>query len=68
MLLYSIVLLLCKGGSSFDSIIGLEHCGVGSWMCVLLHVALSYLYSKSIAMKQYQLDLEKESLRMVFTS
>jgi uncharacterized membrane protein YfcA len=64
--LYSIVLLLVRGGNTTPSIIGLEHCNIGSWVCAGLHLVLSYLYSKSIAIKQFQRDTEKESMGFVF--
>lgn len=62
---YTIVLILIRGGSSFQSIIGLEVCHIGSYLCAIFHLILSYLYSKSIAIKRFQQDLEKESLGYV---
>jgi len=56
---YTFIILVLRGGKSFDSLIGLERCSVGGWFCALLHLFLSYLYSKSIAIKQCQLDQEK---------
>ena len=53
---YTLIILVLRGGKSFDSFIGLERCSVGGWFCALLHLFLSYLYSKSIAIKQCQLD------------
>lgn len=63
---YTFIILVLRGGKSFESLIGLERCSVGGWFCALLHLFLSYLYSKSIAIKQCQLDQEKESLGYVF--
>jgi uncharacterized membrane protein YfcA len=59
-------LLLCRGGKNYESFIGLERCGIGAWVCAVLHLILSYLYSKSIAIRKFQADLEKESLGYVF--
>ena len=64
---YTLIILVCRGGRTYDSLIGLAKCSVGSWICAFLHLFLSYLYSKSIGIKKFQLDLEKESLGYVFT-
>lgn len=56
---YTLIILVLRGGKSFDSLIGLERCSFGGWFCALLHLFLSYLYSKSIAIKQCQSDQEK---------
>lgn len=56
---YTFIILVLRGGKSFDSLIGLERCSVGGWFCALFHLFLSYLYSKSIAIKQCLLDQEK---------
>lgn len=53
--IYTLIVLLCKGGESYDSIIGLQKCGFGSWVFMGLHFLLSYLYTKSIAIRQYRL-------------
>lgn len=58
--------MLCKGSQSYDSMIGLEKCGLGSWVFLVLHLVLSYLYTKSIAIRQHKLDAEKESLGYVY--
>ena len=63
---YTIFILLCKGGRTFDSIIGLERCSYGTWIFSLFHFTLSFLYTKSLAIKKYQLDTEKENLGFVF--
>jgi hypothetical protein len=60
------VLLLFKGGSSFESIIGLSKCGVGTWVCVLIHFLLCIYFATDIAGKQARLDEEKVSLGYVF--
>jgi hypothetical protein len=54
---YTVVLIVIRGGSSFQSIIGLEVCNIGSYVCAILHLLLSYLYSKSIAIKKFQQDM-----------
>jgi len=59
-------LLLFKGGKSFESIIGLSQCGFGTWICVIIHVAVSYFVAKYIAEKQYKIDREKENMGFIF--
>lgn len=57
-----------RGGKTFESVVGLQSCGIGSYILAMLHIVLSYLYCKSTAMKQFQRDNEKESLGYVFAS
>lgn len=59
--------MLLRGSLDFDSITGLESCHIGAWICLLLHFILSYLYCKSIAIRKFQIDVEKESLGYVFS-
>jgi hypothetical protein len=54
--LYTVIVLLFKGGRNYSSIIGLESCGIGSYIVIFSHLVLSFLYSKSIAMKKYEED------------
>jgi hypothetical protein len=58
--------LILRGGKSFDSLIGIDRCGFGGWACAILHLFLSYMYCKSIAMKRCNLDKEMENLGYVF--
>ena len=55
--IYTFIILVCRGGKTYDSLIGIESCSFGSWIFAFLHLFLSYLYSKSIAIKKFQLDL-----------
>lgn len=55
----SIMVLLMKGGSSFDSIVGFTKCGFWSQMCVLGFIVASYFYAKYILRKQYNIDTRK---------
>lgn len=58
--------MLIKGGESFHSIINLQKCGPASLVCVFLHVLVSYIYARYIAIKQYHTDNRKEELGYVF--
>lgn len=58
-LVISIVASLMKGGSSFDSIVGLTKCGFWSQMCVLGFIIASYFYAKYILRRQYAIDSRK---------
>ena len=54
---YTVFIVMVRGGRAYPSIFGLEQCNMGSWVCVILHIVLSYLYSKSIAIMQFQKDI-----------
>lgn len=45
---YTFVVLICRGGKTFDSLIGLEKCSIGSWVVACVHLLLSYLYVRAI--------------------
>lgn len=65
-LLISILALLMKGGTTFNSIVGFEACGMMSQGCVLGLILAAYIYAKYILKKQYALDDRKEELGYVF--
>ena len=54
---YTILIILLRGGEGYPSLINLEQCNYGSWILVALHLTLSYFYSKSTAIRQFKRDL-----------
>lgn len=60
--LYTVGILLLRGGKSYSSWVGIEPCGIGFWLCNFLHLALSYLVSKSIAIEQFKTEYEQKKL------
>ena len=52
--LYTVIILLCKGGENYSSFIGLESCTAGGYILIAIHLLLSFLCSKSIAMKIFE--------------
>lgn len=57
--LYTIIVLLIKGGENYPSIIGLTECGMGGYFFVLLHAVLSFIIAKSVAIQMFEKDAEK---------
>ena len=58
-IIYTVCLLLLRGGHSYSSWIGVEACGVGYWLFNITHLALSYLTAKSDAILQFKQQHEQ---------
>jgi len=58
--------MLIKGGTSFDSIIGIPKCSFLSQLVVVVLIGISYQYARYIFKKQYRSDIRKEELGFVF--
>ena len=52
--------MLIKGGTSFDSIIGIPKCSWLSQIVVILLFGVAYRYACYIFQKQYRSDIRKE--------
>lgn len=52
--LYTVVVLLARGGETYESWAGLESCGIGGFILILIHLILGYFLSKSVAVKKTQ--------------
>lgn len=55
-IIYTVAILLIRGGLKYQSIIGLEACGIGFWVCNALHLIISLLLTKSIAIQQFKMQ------------
>ena len=58
--LTTLAILLLRGSTSFESLVGVSPCGVVYWILNILHLSLSYLFAKSSAIKIFKIQEEKE--------
>ena len=58
--------MLVKGGTSYESIIGIPKCSWASQIVVIILLVITYQYARYVFKKQYKSDIRKEELGYVF--
>lgn len=64
--LYTVALLLVKGGHNYDSVIGLPTCGMVGNVLVFVHLGISLWCAIKMGQNTIDKDKRKEELGYVF--
>ncbi len=43
--IFTVIIYLLRGGSNFDSIVGIDSCGLGGWILLFVHLGVSLYLS-----------------------